>query len=425
MIYSEFVQLSDTPYLAKIDRLGVVQVYIYCRHTNCINRAEYGPRNSKKALYCEDHKKDDMIQISAMNCKYIDCQNEALYGYYGSDAKLCCSKHRSKGMILMSDDKCLDCTANAYYGYPKGRSLYCEKHKKDLMIRLPRVECVEKDCTKDAIYNYYGESEKLYCADHRLIGMTKITVLYCTYIGCCDKARYGYVGLRPLRCLLHREEDMVEVQRRTVCKKDGCRLYPNYNYYWKRYGAYCIHHKLKDMERVNVKSKRLCQYEDCTVRASYGRDGVALRCYYHREDDMQVVRRMTACKYVEYCEIDGKSVRCERPAEYNYKNSRMKLYCEEHKLPNMVRIKNRRECTVEDCDKEGTYIDSSGYRYCAVHKTAEMTMAKYTICIIDGCPEPAQYNYSNYRTPKYCKYHANIDMVYTPKRRSRKRKRQS
>ena len=116
--------------------------------------------------YCDNHKKEDMIDLVHNKLKCPKCNTRASFGY--PDEKLrYCSTHKEKGMIDLENKCCDICTIQisvSSYGYSGEKKTRCHLHARRNMLRHPKTWCQIEECEERAVY---GESIPTYCETHR------------------------------------------------------------------------------------------------------------------------------------------------------------------------------------------------------------------------------------------------------------------
>ena len=160
-------------------------IYKTCIHDNCDKKAEYNFWG-RKPKYCINHK---------------EVYHEYIYEYPVS--KTCNYK---------------DCNKTALYNYQFMKPRYCFDHKDKLHVNIPKKH---KLCYK----HFISHSPKTICPKCKIKKSTK-----------CDEcditASYNFPKLRPLKCLKHRKEGMVNIKRKHILckvhdishsKKSGCK----------------------------------------------------------------------------------------------------------------------------------------------------------------------------------------------------------
>jgi hypothetical protein len=80
---------------------------------------------------------------------------------------------------------------------------------------------------------------------------------------------------------------MVFINKGILCKHEGCKITPSYNYRTEKRALYCATHKLEDM--INVSSK-LCINEWCDTVVSSKFNGYCFYCFIKTFPDDQIVR---------------------------------------------------------------------------------------------------------------------------------------
>ena len=122
---------------------------VYCKNSDCNKRANYNHINEKKALYCKEHKLDDMVDIKHKRCKNPDCNKIPSYNYSNETKPLYCKEHKLIDMIDVRHKKCIspDCLLQPVYNYiNETKRLYCKAHKLDGMIDVVSKRCITPDC---------------------------------------------------------------------------------------------------------------------------------------------------------------------------------------------------------------------------------------------------------------------------------------
>ena len=82
------------------------------RTKNCIDcdkKPSFNFSGEKKAIYCADHKKENMIVVNSKKCQHAKCKDVAFFGF---SKKQFCNIHKQPNMVnLVLENKCniLDC----------------------------------------------------------------------------------------------------------------------------------------------------------------------------------------------------------------------------------------------------------------------------------------------------------------------------
>jgi hypothetical protein len=99
-----------------------------CCENNCIKRPTFNLPTETKALYCFEHKKENMININKKTCQYLKCHSNALYGLINKRPQYCIS-HRTENMInLILENKCCVLDCDNEYEHLINTDKYCNKH---------------------------------------------------------------------------------------------------------------------------------------------------------------------------------------------------------------------------------------------------------------------------------------------------------
>lgn len=122
-------------------------------------------------------------------------------------------------------------------------------------------------------------------------------------------------------------------------------------------------------------------------------------------------------KYSKY--INKKSLicinnKCNKRACFNYKDTQQRLYCNIHKLNNMININDiNRICIIDNCVIRATYNYNTKQKpiYCNKHKLDNMHNIINKKCLHHNCNITPIYNYENIKIPIYCKLHKLDNMI--------------
>jgi hypothetical protein len=181
---------------------------------------------------------------------------------------------------------------------------------------------------------------------------------------------------------------------------------------------------------------KLCDFETCRNRATYGLNCNPLRCFEHKEINMKLSSTLCFCgkkatfnykdlkpKYCSNCreigmiDIYNKSCcfeNCSTQANFNYENEKNPIYCSIHKIDGMINIKNiNLLCVFENCTKRANYNTKNSKKplYCSNHKKDDMINVTHPICKFENCFLIPSYNYENERNGIYCLNHKLENMI--------------
>lgn len=179
---------------------------------------------------------------------------------------------------------------------------------------------------------------------------------------------------------------------------------------------------------------KLCEFETCRNRATYGTNSNPVKCKDHKTDNMKLSCKLCICgkqpnygfqglppKYCSECKpvnaVDLKHKVCVEPncnitPNYNYENEQKPLYCSKHKLENMFDITHKK-CIYDDCNviANYNYENESKSLYCSKHKLQDMININNNYCLYANCKIRPCFNYKNFNKSIYCSKHKLQDMV--------------
>ena len=130
-----------------------------CKENNCKIKPFYNIEGETKALYCFQHKLENMVDIVSNKCIYENCKIIPIYNVEGE----------TKGV-------------------------YCSAHKLDGMVDIKNKKCNYEGCKTMPIYNFEGETNRLYCVAHKLEGMINVKHKTCKNEWCYTRFQEKYDG---------------------------------------------------------------------------------------------------------------------------------------------------------------------------------------------------------------------------------------
>ena len=112
---------------------------------------------------------------------------------------------------------------------------------------------------------------------------------------------------------------------------------------------------------------------------------------------------------------------CNKQSSYNYSNETKPLYCNQHKLVDMVDVINKK-CISPDCNKRSSYNHTNENKplYCKDHKHDDMVDVLSKKCCSLGCDKIAKLKHYN----GYCStcFHIKYpDIVYDRNNKTKER----
>jgi hypothetical protein len=222
-----------------------------CKFENCKTRASYNMEGQKKALYCKEHRKHNMVNVKSKTCIEPNCKTQPSFNIEGQSKALYCCVHKKENMVDVKSKTCieLNCKTLPSYNIEGKKSLYCSVHKKENMVNVISKTCIEPDCKTQPSYNIEGQKEALYCS-------------------------------------IHKKDNMVNVKSKT-CIEPDCKKQPTFNIEGKKEGLYCSVHKKENM--VNVISKT-CKTPMCSIRVQEKYNGYCYFCFIHMFPDSPITK---------------------------------------------------------------------------------------------------------------------------------------
>ena len=343
-----------------------LMLYKYSRKcVICSKNSLYNyPYWEKWAAYCNQHRKEKMVNVRYRKCEEIGCNKQPNFNYENESRGLYCKEHRKENMVNVLSRKCEEeyCNKQPSFNYEnESRGLYCGDHRKENMVDVRDRKCEEKNCNKQPNFNYENKSCGLYCKEHRKENMVDVRHRKCEEIGCAKIPNFNYVNeSRGRYCNKHRKENMIDV-RHPKCQENNCNKRPNFNYVNKSRGLYCSKHRKENM--IDVKNQK-CQENNCT-----------------------------------------------KQPYYNYENESRGRYCNQHRKENMIDVINPK-CEEKGCNTRASYGNiQKPKKYCFRH-AKKYKAIKIQRCENERCRKIAMYNEKNIHPALRCEYHAKENDIH-------------
>jgi hypothetical protein len=70
----------------------------FCEHPDCKRQANFVVKGNK-AVFCKEHKCEDMLNITKKYCEHTDCTRHAQYGY-SKNKPLFCNEHKLRECFM-------------------------------------------------------------------------------------------------------------------------------------------------------------------------------------------------------------------------------------------------------------------------------------------------------------------------------------
>ena len=161
-----------------------------CIHNNCMKIPNFNIPTETKALYCFEHKLENMIDIKHKRCIHDNCMKRPNFNIPTETKALYCFEHKLENMIDIKSKKCQfeKCLETPLFGLPNKRIQYCLEHKIKNMINLVlENKCNILECHNE--YNFIINNIK-YCKQHNpdenILNIVKRLCKYCDIKEECD-----------------------------------------------------------------------------------------------------------------------------------------------------------------------------------------------------------------------------------------------
>ena len=240
-----------------------------------------------------------MINVNCKICVFPECKKQPTCNFEGNPA-LYCHQHKLNNMIDVANKKCAhqDCEIAPTYNYiNKPGRLFCISHKLEGMINKTRKKCIIENCEGLPTYNIIGKKGS-HCINHKLDGMINVISKKCIFENCKTMPSYNIPGNKPLFCFKHKLNEMIDVAHK-LCTFENCKKIACYNYEKEKIALFCNEHKLGDM--IDINSKR-CKSEWCNTTVTKKYDGYCMFCFINLFPDKPVTRNYKTKEFavVEY-----------------------------------------------------------------------------------------------------------------------------
>jgi hypothetical protein len=162
-----------------------------CIYEGCMKFSIYNLPNEINALYCSEHKKENMIDIKNKRCIYEGCIKQPVFNLADETKALYCGEHKKENMINITSKNCQEgkCKNEALFGLINKRAQYCFEHKKDNMINvILDNKCNILECQKE--YEFIVDKIK-YCSHHNPDKNYKTNIKrLCKYCDIKEESKY-------------------------------------------------------------------------------------------------------------------------------------------------------------------------------------------------------------------------------------------
>jgi hypothetical protein len=274
----------------------------YCNFENCKKQPTFNYENEKKAIYCFQHKKENMINVINKTCIFENCKIRPTFNYENEKQAVYCSEHKKENMINVKDKTCIfeNCKKIPTFNYENEKqAFYCFQHKKENMIDVKSKTFIFENCKTRPSFNYENEKQAFYCFQHKKENMVDVKHKKCNFENCKKQPTFNYENEKQrVYCSEHKKENMINVISKT-CIFENCKIRPTFNYENEKQAFYCSEHKKENM--IDVKHKK-CKTHLCFIKVGDKYQGYCLRCYIYMFPDKPKTRnyKTKECNVVDF-----------------------------------------------------------------------------------------------------------------------------
>ena len=167
-----------------------------CIHEGCNTRPNYNVEGETKALYCAQHKTEEMVNVKNKMCIQEGCNTRPTYNEKGQKKALYCAQHKKQGMVNVIHNLCIQegCNTRPTYNVEGEKALYCGQHKLEGMVDVKNKMCIHEGCNKQPTYNVEGQKKGLYCVKHKTEEMVDVKHKSCKSEWCTTRIQEKYDG---------------------------------------------------------------------------------------------------------------------------------------------------------------------------------------------------------------------------------------
>ncbi len=229
-----------------------------CIEMDCNIIPSFNFSNEKGTIYCNKHKKENMINTHNKRCIEPDCIKQPIYNFSNEKGAIYCNKHKKENMVNVISKRCIEpnCNTRPAFNYPdKKIAIYCNNHKKKNMIDVVSKRCIETDCDKRPTFNYTNKKGAIYCFAHRKENMIDIIHKRCIEPYCDIIPTFNYKDEKSaIYCSIHKKENMIDIIHKR-CIEENCDKYPLPKY---NHCSTCFRFKFPYHKRwTNIKQKEI------------------------------------------------------------------------------------------------------------------------------------------------------------------------
>jgi hypothetical protein len=442
-------KLSNDTYIKNVNKL--------CQEENCLIRATFGIKGTKKGIYCLEHNTKGYIKVVGKKCYIIDCYISPSYGIEGTKKPIYCKNHIPKNTdikyVNVVDKKCLKCSKQSTFGIKGTKNpLYCLEHKNKEHVDVINKKCIGDNgqCIKNPLFGTIDTMKAEYCKEHKP-NHSYIDVIskQCEHEGCYTHATFGKINTKKLQfCVKHCPDDTYIRINSKKCKEEGCNTRPSYGTIEDKIAIYCKKHGLVN-NCIYIPNKSCIFCDSMAIYTNIETNKVEV-CKLHipkDKTDLYIFKGGKRCidancntfasygerntKNLIYCKkhcpntIDytdnkhDKCTTCDKIPVFGLKGTKDPIYCsscipinEKDKYMNVV----DKQCIYSNCTTLPTFgkFGTKLREYCFEHKIDNTYVnVKDKTCIIKGCNKKPNCNYIGY-SASHCSEHKQKGMILNP-----------
>ena len=267
-----------------------------CIFVGCNKIPSFNLPTETKAIYCFEHKKENMIDVTHKRCIFDGCNTQPNFNLPTETKGLYCFEHKKEHMIDVANKRCQLCNKHPTFNLPtETKGLYCFEHKKEHMIDVISKRCIFEGCNKRPNFNLPTETKGLYCFEHKKDNMIDVKHKRCIFDGCNKQPNFNLpTETKAIYCFEHKKENMINVKSKRCleCKNDAIYGFPD-----KR-SRYCKDHKKPNM--INSYLYNKCSILYCEEQYEFIIDNTKY-CLKHSPKQYEInIKRL--CKYCDILE---------------------------------------------------------------------------------------------------------------------------
>jgi len=237
-----------------------------CSHDGCLIRASFNLPKETKPIFCNTHKKKNMIDVKSKKCNEDNCMKLPNFNISTEKIGKFCKTHKKENMVDVMHKKCdeTNCMKNPNFNIPTEKiGKFCGSHKKENMINVISKRCYEEECNKYPVYNFPNEKKAVFCILHKKDDMICMKTYKCQSSKCKETPIFGLPEKRVQFCLQHKQPNMINLVLENKCSVLDCN--EEYNHIFETI-KFCNKHI---PENAIIGVKRLCKFCDIKEESTH------------------------------------------------------------------------------------------------------------------------------------------------------------